>query len=178
MSLKVSILSEPPASGTIKEYWFDAHGGCTWVQFESESETWAGVFGRGTQTNHNAVCKFSDDNYVFVIAGGQGYILDCHARKVCHKTSSDYFEGAIAVPRKDFVIVSDFTSLYAFDTQKLIWRSERVALDGIKLDSSTENELTGKVWQMDGWYVFKLEYKNWKYTQGLRLTEDWFKYSQ
>jgi len=76
------------------------------------------------------------------------------------------------------MIVCDFTSLYAFDTQELIWRSDRIALDGIKLDSSTENELSGKVWQVDGWYSFQLEYKNWKYTQGSRLTEDRFKYSE
>jgi hypothetical protein len=169
MDLKVSILSEPPISGSIKEYWFDAKGDCTWIQFERASETWAGVFGKGALKNYNAICKFSDDKYVFIIAGGQGYILDSRAHKLCHKTSIDYFVSAIATPYKDLMIVCDFTSLYAFDTQELIWRSDRIALDGIKLDSSTENELSGKVWQVDGWYSFQLEYKNWKYTQGSRL---------
>ena len=172
MSLKVSILSKPPISGSIKEHQFDAQGDCTWIQFERESETWAGIFGCGTHKNHNAVCKFADDKYVFVIAGGQGYILDCHARKVCHKTFIDYFVSAIAAPCKDLVIACNFTSLYAFDTQELIWQSDQVASDGIKLDFSTENELAGKIEQWDGWYAFKLEYKNWEYTQGSYLTKD------
>jgi len=178
MNLKVSIFSELPISGTIKEYLFDAQGDCTWIRFERESEIWAGVFGKGTHKNYNAVCKFSDNKYVFIIAGGQGYVLDSRERKICHKTSIDYFVSAIAAPHKDLVIVCDFTRLYAFDTQELIWRSDQVALDGIKLDSSTENELSGKVWQIDGWYSFQLEYKNWNYTQGSHLTKDWFKYSQ
>jgi hypothetical protein len=172
MSLKVSILSEPPVSGTIKEYLFHAQGDCTWIRFESESEIWAGVFGHGALENYNAVCKFADDKYVFVIAGGQGYILDCHARKLCHKTSVDYFVSAIAAPGKDLVLACDFTRLSAFDTQELLWRSDQVARDGVKLDSSTQEELAGKVEQWDGWYSFKLEYKNWKWTQGSRLTED------
>ena len=177
MNLKVSILSEPPISGTIKEHLFDAQGDCTWILFERESEIWVGVFGRGALKNYNAVCKFPDDKHVFVIAGGQGYILDCSTRKLCHKTSIDYFVGAMVAPCKDLTIVCDFTRLYAFDTKELIWRSDRVALDGIKLDSSTENELSGKIWQTDGWYSFRLKYTDWKYSQGTRLTEDRFKYS-
>ena len=172
MNLKVSILSEPPISGTIKEYLFDAQGDCTWIRFESESEIWAGVFGKGSLKNCNAVCKFSDDTYVFIIAGGQGYILDSRTHKLCHKTFIDYFVSAIAAPGKDLVITCDFRRLYAFDTQELIWRSDHVASDGIKLDCSTENDLAGKIEQWDGWYAFKLEYKNWNYTQGSFLTKD------
>ena len=172
MNLKTSILSKPPISGSIKECWFDAQGDCTWIQFERESETWAGIFGHGTLKNHHAVCKFADDKYVFVIAGGQGYVLDSLSKKLCHKTSVDYFTNAITAPGKDLVIACDFCRLYAFDTQELIWQSEQVALDGIQLDFSTENELSGKVWQFDGWYAFTLEYKNWKFAQGLRLSEN------
>jgi len=93
VDLKTLILSKPPVSGSIKEYWFDAQGDCTWIQFEREYETWAGIFGQGTLKNHHAA-------------------------------------------------------------------------------SSTENELSGKIWQFDGWYAFTLEYKNWKFIQGLRLSEN------
>jgi hypothetical protein len=178
VNLKTSILSKPPVSGSIKEYRFDAQDDCTWIQFERESEIWVGIFGQGTLKNHHTACKFADDKYVFVIAGGQGYILDSLSRELCHKTSINYFISAIAAPGKDLVIACEFTRLYAFDTQNLVWRSDRVALDGIKLDSSTEDELSGKVWQIDGWYAFALQYKNWKFTQGSRLSEDWFKYAQ
>ena len=174
MDLRISILSEPPISGSIKEFQFDAKGDCTWFQFERESEIWAGVFGKGSLINYNAACKFSDDTYVFIIAGGQGYILNSRTQKLCHKTSVDYFVSAIAAPGKDLVFACDFTRLSAFDIQELLWRSDQVARDGNELDSSTETELTGKVEQWDGWYAFKLEYKNWKWTQGSRLTENLF----
>ena len=140
MSLKVSILSEPPISGTIKEIWFEARGDCTWIRFEREAEIWAGVFGKGTHKNYNAVCKFSDDKYVFIIAGGQGYVLDSRERKICHKTSIDYFVSAIAAPHKDLVIVCDFTRLYAFDTQEIPYQpcQTMVAIDNSCVHSTVE----------------------------------------
>ena len=179
MSIKVTVLSGSPVSGTVREYFFDAKSQCSWFCFEDDSgEEWVGVFGCSELTTScNTAIPFSDGKNIFVIAAGQGYIVECSTRKLRYKTSIDCLTSVIAAPSRDLIIAADYTDLYAFDSQNLIWHSDRVALDGIKLDSSTRDGMFGKVWQMDDWYSCTLQYKEWKFAQGSRLSTDWFKYA-
>jgi hypothetical protein len=52
------------------------------------------------------------------------------------------------------------------NSTRLIWESDRVALDGIRLIEATEELLNGEVWQIDGWYNFTLHLDSWAFTQG------------
>jgi hypothetical protein len=54
--------------------------------------------------------------------------------------------------------------------------SPRVALDGIILETSTSDELSGKVWWEDGWYRFKFRYDDMRFEREF-LTEDWYAFS-
>ncbi len=164
--MHVEVLRNPPISGSVSEHYYDAYGACTFVRFESEvDEAWVGVFGNGSVTTHSNAIPYSNGSNVFVIAGGQGYIVDANTKLLIHKTKNDYFVSGIAVPSRDFVIVSDFTDLYAFSAQDILWRSDRVAADGIDLQNSSISELRGRVWNLD-WYDFTLHYDDWKFQQG------------
>jgi hypothetical protein len=174
--MHIRVLPRPPISGSIREHQFDARGDCTWVEFElDDGTTWAGAFGEGRITKqHRAAVPFADGRTVLVIAGGQGYVVDVERCTLNYRTKCDFWDSALAVPERDFVIAAEFTTATVIGRERELWKSERIALDGIILDSSTPAELRGKVWQVDGWHAFTLRYDGFVYEQGSFITKDWF----
>ena len=133
----VEIYTQIPQSGSVTERRFDATGNCTWVRFAAaDADEWTGVFGNGDIVRHSKAVLFGDNRTAFVIAAGQGYIVDAVTGEMLHKTPEDCFCDAISVPGRDFIIACDFTDLYAVSQSGVIWRSERIALDGIKFGST------------------------------------------
>lgn len=177
----VEVYDEIPQSGSVAERWFDASGDCTWVRFaDDEMDEWVGVFGNGGFVpNSRAAAIFGDNRTAMVIAGGQGYIVDAVSGDMLHKTAEDRFCDAISVPGRDFVIACDFTDLYAVSKNGVIWRSPRIALDGIKFGSSTEQSLTGECWcgatdsnGADEWGRFTLHFDGWR-IEGMTHAKWW-----
>jgi hypothetical protein len=190
--MHVELLNTPPISGTVTEHHFDVSAGANaWVRFEdAEGGVWVGVFGSSELAPFNAAVPFPDDGgrTVLVIAGGQGYIVDAVSRVLIRRTPWDYAYAAAAAPGRDFVLVADVTEIWAADRarDRLVWPRERarydyenaspphrVALDGIVFDRVTADELTGKVWEMEGWYAFRVWLPDLEFVRGEFLTADW-----
>lgn len=160
--MTVEIYDQIPESGSVPERRFDAVGHCTWVRFVSDDlSEWAGVFGHGGIVGHRKAVMFGDGRTAMVIAGGQGYVVDAQTGELHQKTDCDCFCDAVSVTGREFVIACDFTDLYAISKSGLVWRSPRIACDGITLDSATETALSGQAWQGDGWHPFSLDFDGW-----------------
>lgn len=156
--MQARILNTPPLSGTIDEIQYDAIGNCTWVEFSTLSNVWVGIFGKGKiAENRNAVTLLNNEKNAFVIAGVQGYVINLEMRSLVYKTSDDYLQYVIAVPEKDLVLACDHTNLMLYNSERKIWESDRIALDGIKLTESFSTKVLGYIWQIDGWYSFILD---------------------
>lgn len=183
--MKVTLLGSPPISGSVLERHFDVSAGTNaWVQFDNDEQgTWVGVFGSSGLTRFNAVAPFADDGgrTVLVIAGGQGYVVNAQSGELLRRTPWDYAQAAFVVPGRDFILVADDTRIWAADRSRdrYAWRRDRawydtddlspprrVSLDGIIFDEMTGQELSGKVWEMDGWYGFRLGLDDLEFTRG------------
>jgi hypothetical protein len=184
------LLHAPPMSGTVLERHFEVSARKNeWVRFtDDDGAEWVGVFGSGEISGYSAVVPFADDNgrTVLVVAGGQGYVVDATSGSLLRRTPWDYAQQAMSVPGRDFVLVADTTELWAAGRQedRLAWRREpgwydanqtapthRVALDGIRFDAVTSNALTGRVWELDGWYAFRLGLPELEFIRGQYLGE-------
>jgi hypothetical protein len=190
--MHAEILRTPPMSGTFVEHRFDvsAHTN-TWVRFEDdEGNEWVGVFGRSGYSAFDAVVPFAIDGgrTVLVVAGGQGYVVDARTGSLVRRTRWFGAEGVVAVPDQDFVLVADATEIWVADRARDLraWRHDRawydsddktpatrVALDGIVFDHVTSSELTGKVWEMDGWYAYRVRLPDLEFTRGERVATEW-----
>jgi hypothetical protein len=162
MTMPVSLYEHVPESGSIAERRYDAGSFCTFVRFEPEfDEPWAGVFGNGTirKRTKDAVL-FGDNRHAFVIAAGQGYVVDIETGELLQKTDYDYFGGAITVPQQSFVVAHDDLSLYLIHPKTVGWQSERIARFGITLETATPTRLIGALEQHNGWYRFEFSYEN------------------
>jgi len=153
--MHIECLTIPPVSGSIEEVRFDAIGECCWFKFTQCGEEWSGVFGKPpTPINIQSATAFNNERSIFVIAAGQGYLLDTASRSLLHKTRNSYLQAAIAVPDTEYVVVCDNKCLELYDTRERIWKSNDIATDGIRLISATENAVKGYIWQSDRWYEF------------------------
>ena len=151
--MNAEILARPPISGTIDEAHFDAVGRCTWVRFDAQ-EPWCGVFGGGT-SNHEAVA-FTEGGLAFVVARGQGYMIDVAARALLHKTANDWLADVVVASSTDQFVAADRVELHAYSRAGLDWSSGRVALDEIRLLGSNGPGISGQVSGPDGWVDFSL----------------------
>jgi hypothetical protein len=188
--VRTQILPHPPISGTYRERHYDAVGPCTWVLFDNEEgEEWVGVFGSEGLASSSSAVPFGDDvgRTVLVVARGQGYIVNAVTGALIRKTPWDYAYPALTVPDRDFVMVADVTEIWATYRDRDVpaipaeplfdaGAPNRVALDGIVFDQATPDELTGKVWDMDGWYSFRLRFDSMRAERGPLLSEEWDAY--
>lgn len=190
--MKVELLRAPPVSGSVTERHYDVSAQANeWVRFEDdEGRAWVGVFGSAELSGFDAAVPFPDDGgaTVLVIAGGQGYIVDAVSGGLLRKTSWDYACTAVAVPAHDFVFVANTTEIWAAGRvgDRYVTRQDRawydydkrpvairVALDGIVFERVTTDELMGRVWEMDGWYAFRVDVPALVFTRGTWLSADW-----
>lgn len=171
--MKAKILSSIPISGSIREKHFNANGECSWVKFETDNTPWVGVFGRGISPSVNAVSQFFESGRFFVLAGGQGYIVDAGLETCVHKTKDDYYQSLVSVPDRCLMIVCDYSHIEFYDSEKLVWQSDRVALDGIRLNSADRQNVYGHLWQIEGWYSFKLNLDTREFAQSNFVSPDW-----
>ena len=161
--VEAKLLSEIPLSGSIDELRFNATGNCTWVEFTDDSyNSWCGIFGHGVETGHSSVAV-NVASQSFVISQGQGYLIDINARRLLHLTENDWLISVVSIPESDIFIACTSTEIYAYASTGLLWESERISFDGIELNFSDNQEIKGKVWNLEGWFDFSLKLKGWVY---------------
>ena len=90
---------------------FEWAGSCTWIQFtDSNYEEWCGIFGQGTVATANSALV-NTKGICFVIAHGQGYLININSRQLLHKIENDWLISVVSIPEKDVFVVCDWTNL-------------------------------------------------------------------
>jgi len=176
--MDLTVLSSPVISGSMPEVRFNAVGNCTWVRFDDEVDSWAGVFGRADLSVSQAAF-FNNQRHAFVVAGGRGYLVDVQSRQLLYRTEEDTHTGVLGLGSENLCVVAvHFIYLHVYSSNGCVWRSDRVALDGIILDSWDGSSVHGKAWQMDGWYAFTLSPQPWQLVLGELVTEDYSAFNE
>jgi hypothetical protein len=171
--MKIEVLDKPPISGSMPEVQFDAVCHCIWVKFDDGLNEWAGVFGQGDiSRDANTATVFNNDKNAFIIAGGQGYVVNLAAKSLAYRTPDDCLQDAIAIPNRDLILTCDYTELKLYDSNKKLWGSDRIACDGIKFTEATTDKVSGHIWQI-GWYSFVFDVTSCLITEQKFITSEW-----
>ena len=150
-------LEFPPHSGLFREYRFDAFGECTWMKFESDNETCVGVFGNGPLAkSESKVLLFADNKHAFILASGQGYVVQLGDFTLSYKTISSSIYQLMAAPAHNLMVASMNTSIALFGPHGRIWQSNRIAQDELKIESVDNDVIAGRYWQQDRYLDFTL----------------------
>ena len=171
------ILKNPPTSGAILERRYSCSGDCLWVRFSpDQKEDWVGVFGYGNFRSQNFAVGFEGGDVVLVVAAGQGYIVRNSDGDLIRTTAWDYVQRIKPIADTDLMVLADDTSIWIENAHESVWKSDRVALDGVIVDEAKAAEVTGKVWWSEGWYGFRLTPSPWTFEKLELISTDWHEF--
>ncbi len=102
------------------------------IAFSSESsgESWVGNFQRGLSNFDDAV-RHPNGVDVIVVAGGEAYVVN-PATHSLQENFGGAFETISEVPDAKYLIFGTSTDFVAVGPAGRVWRSERIALDGVR----------------------------------------------
>jgi hypothetical protein len=139
------IVFEKPLSGEFEEVLFGSDRGNTlWVKFSDKdgSNEWIGKFGVGS-FGPERVIKVAEPDSFFISAGGFVYLFDATKREVVYQYHNPVACDIIYDPKRQLLIVADYTQLHWIDFGNKVLFSKQVALDGIRDLKINGHILTG-----------------------------------
>jgi hypothetical protein len=191
--MKTELLTSIPPAGAWKERQYNASAGPNvWVLMTPETdEQWVGIFGpgeggRGSLFSTALPLVGDREEATLVIAAGQGYIVNA-VGTLLRRTPWTLAHAAISAPLHDRVIVASTTEIWAADIAEdeyafrpsrpwhagnAVASKHRVAVDGIIFDQVEAGAVTGKLWEMDAWYSFRLALTSLEVTLGDALAAE------
>ena len=122
------------------------NGSGLWLKVKARSgKTWIGVFSRG----YNVPPAFSRvlgsplPDRVCVIADGNGYIVDVENPEVWEQIPVMPVLGVRPAVEANLLIFADFTRLAAYGQTGLVWKSQTLCWDDLKISGVTSNTIEG-----------------------------------
>jgi hypothetical protein len=113
-----------------------------------QGEPWLGVFACGFDSPFvvDAVFSTPDPEKVCVIAGGYSYIFSAANPRMWDRLPVVPVVHAHSVPESDMLVFGDFTRLAAYGSTGLLWVTERLTWDGIKVNQIADGVVRGFGW--------------------------------
>jgi hypothetical protein len=122
---------------------------------------------------HSGVFEFADAPFAFVIAGGVGWVVNAEHGMRAYQTEQNCLVTAMPIDGHPLVLVADWTRFYLYSLERIVWSSDRIALDGIRFDNTKNGIVNGRCWQPDGWYAFQFKTDPCTVNQGRFITSKW-----
>jgi hypothetical protein len=117
-----------------------------WLKVKGASgRVWIGIFKFGYQSPpaYSRVVSSPAPDSVCVISNGAGYLVKADEPEVWEKIQVSPVLNDRLVPEHGLLVFSDFTSLAAYGSNGLVWRSPRVCWDGLKIVSVGHETIEG-----------------------------------
>jgi hypothetical protein len=133
---------------------------------------WFGFFASGFDSPQvmNAVCSCPDPGAVCVIAGGYAYVVNCSCPSEWCRVEQRPVMELRTVADQQLTLFAGFTSISALGPQGLVWNSERLSWEGLRIAGIHGHILHGFGWDAptDKEIAFELDLRTGKHTGGAR----------
>lgn len=178
-SYEYEVLSELPAV-TGDHYYFPAGSkvagkdGMIVKFISSNGGSWVGTFAWGTPTTKGVgtgIFTLPNPDKVCVVSCGNAVIVEVDRPTNYEELSLFPVMAVVSVPVKGLLIFSSQTRLYAYGVSGLVWESDRLAWDEIKITGVDNDVLSGTVWdlQSEEYVPFQLNLETGKHSGGIAL---------
>lgn len=117
-----------------------------WVKITPASgESWIGVFAfrYNSPPAFSRVVSTLDPNRVCIVSSGAAYFVKADEPAVWEEIPLLPVLGVHAIPDHNLLVFSDFTSLAAYGSNGLAWRSPRLCWDELKIVEVTRKTIEG-----------------------------------
>jgi len=147
--MSAEILNQTPTSGDFPEIHFgQTFNSRLWIKFtDNNFQEWVGCFPRPYQTFDKVLTDTANET-AFIVAGGQGYLIDISTRELLHEMDDiPVIESVIHTTNPEYFLVGACYCIYIFDNRKLIKRYDPdFTVDGIYLTEQKDQKAIGHLY--------------------------------
>jgi hypothetical protein len=140
------------------------------VQFlpGNAEQEWVGNFSKGL-TSFSTVLLHPDGTSVIIVSGGQGYVVDPHARTLLEQFGG-WIQDVVPIPANGVLVFQGPTGMEAYGSRGCLWKTRRLAWDGIRRVSVQGDVIRGEASDIsDSWVPFEVDLKSGKSKGGIQL---------
>jgi hypothetical protein len=112
----------------------------------NEAQSWLGIFAFGGYGPVIALSSTPDPDILFVVSRGAGYYIRADDPKAWTEIEHTIPTDIRIIPDRELIVLVDFTSIAAYNTDGLIWRTPRISWDGIRVTSIGAGYIEGLAW--------------------------------
>jgi hypothetical protein len=114
-------------------------------------DPWTGTFAFSSIATHKGatgVFSMPNPDYICVIAKGNGFLVPVYDPKKYEIIQAVPIIDGRSILDKKMLIFSTFTDIIAYSVQGLLWRTERLAWNDMKIIKVTNDFLVGEFWDL------------------------------
>lgn len=146
MPCSASLCNRIPTAGSAPEFRFSARAATssswTWVEFALDhNRRWFGSFRGGSGGECKVVVGRSD--LAIVLARGCGYIVDIPAHALRAELPDTSYQDVVSIPQSDLFAVATLTEVVVVNSNGVLWQTQRLAWDGIRMTCASPTEVQG-----------------------------------
>jgi hypothetical protein len=116
----------------------------------SGTAKWIGVFACGFESNKVASGLFShpDPDRLCVVAGGYGYIMIVRDPELYERVIAQPVVSVHPALEAGLLLFADFTNISAYGPEGIVWRTERLTWEGVRVTDVSATAVHGYAWDM------------------------------
>ena len=133
---------------------------------------WSGFFALGFNSEQvvSAICACPDPDSVCVVVGGYAYVVKATDPACWFQVEQRPVVDLRTVAEAELLLFTGFTSATAVGKTGIVWQSERLSWEGVRITTVESGKLHGFGWDVmsDQEVPFEVDLKTGKHTGGAR----------
>jgi hypothetical protein len=161
--MSAEILTVTPMSGEFPELHFGNHfNSKLWAKFvDNQFGEWVGCFSKSHASGFSVALTNHDNSKGFVVAGGQGYLIDIQERMIIKELDDQpLIESAIATTKPGYFLAGTFNSIYVLDNTGLLKEIKPdMIIDGIYFKRQINSKAIGDLATAENQYSKNVDFE-------------------
>jgi hypothetical protein len=150
----------------------DGRGGGDGVSLRVRSATkvWTGTFAFGYPDPRalTRIFAFPSPDHVCVVSRGAGYVVDAAQPRDWYRIEAFPIYTARSAPSRSLLLFADFTTIAAYGPSGLVWKTERLSWDGLRLTEITDDYAWASAWDTEKEVSVRIDLRDGKAEGGTR----------
>ncbi len=112
-----------------------------------DHESWTGIFAYGELSYNakNGLYAFPNPNKFSVVSRGNGYIVNSNNPTKWEKVKLQVIKDVFYSKDLNLIIYANPWEICAYESEKMLWQTGRIALEGLKILKIDKRTLFGKI---------------------------------
>jgi hypothetical protein len=118
------------------------------VRVRSNTDAWTGTFAFGYPSSESLtrVLSFPSRDHLCVVSRGAGYVVRAADPEDWYRVETFPIFDARPVVDRGLLLFSDFTTIAAYGPRGLVWKTERISWDGLRISATNAGYAWARAW--------------------------------